>query len=204
MQNAKRKMTEFKYSPVFDWALKTVDKRLMFLDNSFAKGNNSKPKRIVIHWTASGSAESAINWLNNRHDIDGDGVGDGSVVYNDIIDRDGTIYRCVDPTIRYANHTGKGNTMDSQSIGIALVSWGVQPEIKTGTHWEKLKGVFYQHPTPEQIRSLHELMVEYNTIFGKPLTILSHRDVNGYKPDFPSFAWDDLGLQLSKYQTKLS
>lgn len=70
---------------------------------------------IVLHATVSKNATSPIAWLRQ--------IG---LSYHYIVDRDGTIYKCV-PTTRKAFHAGisegpQGKWVNGYSIGIALVS----------------------------------------------------------------------------------
>jgi N-acetyl-anhydromuramyl-L-alanine amidase AmpD len=158
-----------------------------FKDNSYPRF-----KRIVLHWTASGTAESAINWLNQRLQ------GKGTVVYNYIIDRDGTVFELVDPFTRWAYHTGLGAPYDSQSIGIALVSWGVQDQERSGSGWVFFKNRYLQNYTSEQKESLKALLDTLHDS-GLPtdeMELTHHAAINPHKPDMPESMFNELVFDL--------
>ncbi len=78
-----------------------------------------KPRWLVMHYTASGSASEAINWFANPA---------SKVSAHIVIAKDGTITQCV-PFNRRANHAGtstwKGvNGLNKASIGIELDGFG--------------------------------------------------------------------------------
>lgn len=82
-------------------------------------GPEIKPRWLVMHYTASASAEGAISWFQDPH---------SKVSAHIVIARDGTITQCV-PFNRKANHAGvsewknvKG--LNSHSIGIELDGYG--------------------------------------------------------------------------------
>lgn len=72
---------------------------------------------IVLHGTAGKSATSSINWLKRVTTL---------ASYHYIIERDGTVYKCV-PTSRQAWHAGRsrgpsGKSVNTYSIGIAFAN----------------------------------------------------------------------------------
>jgi len=76
------------------------------------------PSTIVVHASAGASALSSINWLKK--------IG---LSYHFIIDRDGTIYKCVPvgPPARVAYHAGKsigpeGANVNGYSIGVCFAN----------------------------------------------------------------------------------
>lgn len=118
-------------------------------------------KYIFCHHTAGGSAASSIaHWAADPQHI--------ATAY--IIDRDGTIYETYPPEY-WAYHLGvKGlpNTLEKQSIGIEICSYGQLKNDKTytGKTIPKEKQVkvdwrgyeYYEAYTPEQIASLKLLL----------------------------------------------
>ena len=82
-------------------------------------GEVIKPRWLVMHYTASGSASEAISWFANKA---------SRVSAHIVIAKDGTITQCV-PFNRRANHAGvsawKGvNGLNKASIGIELDGFG--------------------------------------------------------------------------------
>ena len=57
-------------------------------------------KKVIWHWTASNTAKSAIDWLDQRAD------GKGSVGYNYIIDKNGDVYMLGNPKNTWFHNTG--------------------------------------------------------------------------------------------------
>ncbi len=139
------------------------DKTEMFSDNS-----RKVQKIIVLHWTGSNTAKSAINWLNERKN------GKGSVGYNYIIDRNGDMYILGDPGERWFHNTGIGTHFDKDTISIAFVSMGTEP-------------VF----TPEQIKTLKDWIEQLRADFDIT-QIRHHASLNLKKPDFPDHVWEGL------------
>lgn len=72
-------------------------------------------KYIFLHHTAGGSAASSVShWASNKDRI--------ATPY--LIDRDGTIYECYDPKY-WAYHLGAGiKSLEQESIGIEICSYG--------------------------------------------------------------------------------
>jgi N-acetylmuramoyl-L-alanine amidase len=82
-------------------------------------GNVINPRWLVIHYTASGSANEAISWFANQQ---------SKVSAHVVIAKDGTITQCV-PFNRRANHAGQStwkgvSGLNSHSIGFELDGFG--------------------------------------------------------------------------------
>lgn len=82
-------------------------------------GSEIKARWLVMHYTASANAESAISWFENAQ---------SKVSAHIVIARDGTITQCV-PFNRRANHAGESKWqgvtgLNSHSIGIELDGYG--------------------------------------------------------------------------------
>jgi N-acetylmuramoyl-L-alanine amidase len=83
-------------------------------------GGKILPRIAVIHYSGSGTAESAISWLTRRDDI--------YVSAHFVIARNGTITQIV-PIFRKAYHAGRSvwktvENVNNRSIGIELANWG--------------------------------------------------------------------------------
>lgn len=82
---------------------------------------------IVLHATAGGTAQSTIDWLRNPWAmVKGVLTKFPDASYHYIIERDGTIYKCV-PTTKKAWHAGvskgpHGSLVNDYSIGIAFAN----------------------------------------------------------------------------------
>jgi N-acetylmuramoyl-L-alanine amidase len=82
-------------------------------------GGVIKPRWLVIHYTASGSASEAINWFANPQ---------SKVSAHVVIGKDGSITQCVPFNVR-ANHAGQSSWkgvsgLNSHSIGFELDGFG--------------------------------------------------------------------------------
>lgn len=89
------------------------------IDMTSNRGGNITPRFIVIHYTASGSLQSSVNWFKNP--------SSGSSAHI-VIGRDGKVVQMV-PFNVMAWHAGfsswRGiNNLNQHSIGIELVNWG--------------------------------------------------------------------------------
>ena len=157
-----------------------VDLTESFEDNSF----QWKQKRTICwHWDGATSARIAIRWQNERL------KGEGTVVYNYIIGRDGTIFKMIDPLIRYAHHTGKGIAYDMTCIGIAISSKG-----------------YSDHFSDAQMKAALQLRNEIFEIFDVTEEH-SHHELTPHKPDFPDHLWAEMLYYFKTnghYRTKTS
>lgn len=82
-------------------------------------GGVIKPRWLVIHYTASGSASEAINWFAKK---------ESTVSAHVVIGKDGSITQCVPFNVR-ANHAGQStwkgvSGLNSHSIGFELDGFG--------------------------------------------------------------------------------
>ncbi len=108
--------------------------------------NHSGPMReppclIVLHYTASGTAQSAINWFARK---------DGNASAHVIIDRSGNTVQML-PFDHVAWHAGKSEWQGRErcnlfSVGIELVNWGVLTK-----HNGDYKSYTYTVVPPEQV-----------------------------------------------------
>lgn len=118
-------------------------------------GGEISPVYLVLHYTASGTAQGAIDWLTK---------GDGTPVSAHlVVGRDGAVTQLVSFT-RRAYHAGrsgwKGRTsLNSCAIGVEMVNWG--PLVRdaggnlashTGAPVDQADAVLLRHPHEEALR----------------------------------------------------
>lgn len=93
-------------------------------------------KRIILHHTAGGSAQSSIDWWNSTPD---------HVATAFIIDRDGKVYQNFDPKYwAYALGLTGGSSIEQTSIQIEICSWGP-------VQWDESKKNFVAVASPKTI-----------------------------------------------------
>lgn len=124
-------------------------------------------KKIIWHWTASNTAKSAIDWLDQRNN------GEGSVAYNYIIDKNGDVYMLGNPKNTFFHNSGLGTPYDKDTISISLVSRGK-------------KDLF----TDEQIESSKRLYSILKCLYKIELNT-HHASINSKKQDFPEHIWKE-------------
>lgn len=122
-----------------------------------SRARTHQPTTVVLHATAGGSATSSISWLRQ--------IGLG---YHYVIDRDGTVYKCV-PTSRVAYHAGtsfgpQGSDVNGYSIGIAFANRN-DGEPYTPAQIESAKELVKQ--LAEAMPSLRWLTTHYAITLGK-------------------------------------
>lgn len=149
--------------------MKIVDKTKMFLDN--AQRRTAPNYTLVVHWTGGSTASGAIEHLNKR------AGGEGSVGYNAIIDKDGTVYLLADPRTHWMHNTGKGTSFDRKTISVSFVAL---PKDKI---------------TVEQIRSFRKYKMELEE-WCNISVVNCHKELNPNKPDFPAAQWEELYKEL--------
>lgn len=142
-----------------------VDLTDKFKDNSFLY---KQKRNIAWHWDAAPNAQISIKWLDERL------KGNGTIVYNYLIGRDGTIYKLVDPLISYAHHTGKGLKFDRYCIGVAISSTGYNESF-----------------TDAQMKAAFQLRNDLYDVFDIGVEH-SHHELKEYKPDFPDNMWAEM------------
>ena len=147
--------------------MKLIDITEQFKDNS-----HRVEKGIVWHWTASKTAKSAIDWLDQREN------GEGSVAYNYIIDKNGDVYMLGNPNYAWFHNTGLGSAYDKDIISISFVSMGREDLF-----------------TDEQINSAKHLYSILNDEYKITLNT-HHASLNSHKQDFPEKMWIELKEQL--------
>jgi N-acetylmuramoyl-L-alanine amidase-like protein len=141
-----------------------IDFTHKFKDNAL----KHRPRRIVVwHWLA-GTVRGSIEWLNTRKD------GKGSVAYNYMISKSGTIYMLGDPFKTWFHNTGKGSNYDRKTISIAFESMGADDPI-----------------TLLQIVAAHALTCELERDFHIEAH-KHHAELNSKKQDFPADVWAKL------------
>lgn len=158
-----------------------------FPDNQYVKEQTNK-KQIVLHHTVSGQGvEGDIAWWRQTVERIGTAI---------IIGWDGKIYQCFSSKY-WAYHLGAGNaTLDKQSIGIEIDSWGalvrhnrlwypakwddtlkkyiantaVRPVQDVVTYPEGFMGFYgYEKYTDKQIEAVRQLLVYWGERYNIPL-----------------------------------
>ena len=148
--------------------MKMIDISGRFADNAICE----KEHRIgVFHWTGGPTAEGAIEWLDKRKG------GKGSVGYNYVIDRDGTVFILADPRTSWMHNSGLGTAYDRHTVSISFAA-------KNAAH-----GI-----TEEQTRAAHSLVVLLESWFDISWT--HHAAINSHKQDFPAEMWEELKPKL--------
>jgi len=139
--------------------------KLIDITNRFKDNSHQVEKGIIWHWTASSTAKSAINWLDERNN------GEGSVAYNYIIDKNGDVYMLGNPNYAWFHNSGLGSEYDKDIISISLVSMGREDLF-----------------TDEQIESSRQL---YSILSEEYKITLNthHASINEHKQDFPETLW---------------
>ncbi len=131
-------------------------------------------KKIIWHWTASNTAKSAIDWLDQRNN------GEGSVAYNYIIDKNGDVYMLGNPKNTFFHNSGLGTLYDKDTISISLVSRGKKDNF-----------------TDEQIVSSKQLYSVLKCLYKIELNT-HHASINSNKSDFPDHIWKEFNKQIIK------
>ena len=147
--------------------MKIIDISDKFNDNSIRI-----KKKIVFHWTGGSTAKGAIDWLNKRSG------GKGSVGYNYIIDKDGSIYMLADPRTRWMHNTGLGTKYDEDTIPIALASKDENDRF-----------------TDRQVMASKSLVEKLDKWFWITETT-HHAALNSKKVDFPEYIWAEFAQQV--------
>ncbi len=130
-------------------------------------------KKIIWHWTASSTAKSAIDWLDQRNN------GEGSVAYNYIIDKNGDVYMLGNPKNTFFHNSGLGTEYDKDTVPIALVSKGKKDPF-TEAQLESCKQLY------SILKGLYR--IELNT---------HHASINSHKQDFPEHIWKKFRKQIT-------
>jgi N-acetylmuramoyl-L-alanine amidase len=139
---------------------------------------------LVLHATAGGSAESSIRWHRTLQTDDDEG---NEASYHYVIERDGTMYKCVN-TSRVAFHAGKsvgpqGSNVNEYSIGISLANW------------QGYKGRIEGYPA-KQMAALDWLIGQLVDGIPSLKYITTHRIIS------PTRRSDPMGVNLQEYAEK--
>ena len=145
--------------------MKVVDLTKQFKDNSIT---HRVRRRRLWHWTGGHSANGAITHLDRRFN------GKGTVGYNYIIGKDGTLYMLVNPRYGYMQSSGLGHKYDKDTIAIAFVMFDETSKF-----------------TKEQIKTARELIAITNKSF-HIFEDTHHAHVKHTKRDFPKQMWNAL------------
>jgi len=154
-----------------------IDITEQFIDNVILK----KPEIILVgHWTGGSTASGAIQHLDTRNDVDGDGIGDGSVGYNFITNRAGVVYLLAEWP-NFMHNTGKGTRYDQHTIAYSVVMTGPD-DMFTELEAKAVAAIIYE--------------------IKKRFTIkkhVCHAMLNDHKIDFPQSMWMKFLGAVKKY-----
>ena len=142
------------------------------ISDRFKDNAQKVSKRVIWHWTASDTAKSAIDWLDQRNN------GEGSVAYNYIIDKNGDVYMLGNPKNTWFHNTGLGSEYDKDTISISLVCRGKKDSF-TEAQIESSKRLY------SVLKCLYQ--IEINT---------HHASINLHKQDFPDKTWVDFKKKI--------
>ena len=138
--------------------------------NEFKDNRQKRKIRIIVHYTASSTAESALSWLNKRN------KGNGTVGYNCIIDKDAVHFLC--SINSWFHNTGLGGRYDKDTYSIAFTGNGIKDI------------------TDEMIEEAKKLIRSISVIYDIT-EIRSHRCINIKKPDFSREEWKILKNKIT-------
>jgi len=142
------------------------------ISDRFKDNAQKVSKKVIWHWTASNTAKSAIDWLDQR------AGGEGTVAYNYIIDKNGDVYMLGNPKNTFFHNTGLGTEYDKDTISISLVCRGKKDSF-TDAQIESSKRLY------SVLKCLYE--IELNT---------HHAAINSNKSDFPNKTWKKFKEQI--------
>lgn len=157
-----------------------------------------KPDMVVLHYTASGTAQSAI-----AHFLNPASMASAHLV----IDRDGTITQMV-PFDLVAWHAGSSfwqgvQWVNPRAIGLELVNWGWlhQGPDNGGaylTHPAEKQARYWQHYPYDQVQAAAAVCRVLRRAF-RISWVVGHEDVSpGRKTDpGPAFPWDNFRLWMT-------
>ena len=172
--------------------------------NMSGKLKGGKPKFIVIHFTANGTARSALNWLSNPK---------AKASAHLVIGHDGTITQMAmlnEKTWHAGRSSWKGiKGLNSHSVGIEIVNWG---GLKGGPgRWKSWTGqavpddrvIEAAHPhspgnvqgweiyDEAQIDSTAAAVEAMANVYGIPAqNVIGHEDISPRRKTDPGPAWD--------------
>ena len=148
------------------------------ITDRFKDNAHKVSKKVIWHWTGGNTASGAIKWLDDREDVDGDGIGDGTIAYNYIIDKNGDVYMLGNPKNTWFHNTGLGSEYDKDTISISLVCRGKKDSF-TEAQIESSKRLY------SVLKCLYQ--IEINT---------HHASINLHKQDFPDKTWVDFKKKI--------
>lgn len=174
----------------------SLQSRVRRLDNARYKGAErprSAVNLLTMHATASGRRSKAlgiISWMNGPIDPRGIRGPTGPVSYHYLIDRDGTIYRMLEPKFT-AYHAGVSawpnaprgrESVNPRAIGVAFVNDNLTEEL-TALQLESAEWL------------CRVLMRQYNISASQ---VVSHREVA------PGRKTDPITLDMHKWRSRLA
>ena len=181
------------------WLEKENDTEKIVISKSGNAGDLIDPDYVVIHYTATKDANSAISWFMNTSS------NPDRIAAHIVLDYDGTITQLV-PFNQKANHAGTStwdgvDFFNSHSVGIEIVNPGfagkqINDKVIKASHkhkfWTDKEFSFWYTYKPAQIKALYKicklLFETYHLV-----NAVGHDDISpGRKSDpGPAFPWDD-------------
>lgn len=200
------------------WLQQETANEKLVLSKSGNAGELIDPDYLVIHYTATDTAEAAVNWFMNTS------TNPNRIAAHIVLDHDGTITQLV-PFNRKANHAGPStwdgvDFFNSHAIGIEIVNAGFVEKLSNGSFkrrvtntsfkiypatdssrivkkhhkhkfWTDKENKYWFSYPPAQLQSLFKLsrlLFEHYQL----INALGHDDISpARKPDpGPAFPWD--------------
>ena len=185
--------------------------------NKSSRGlTGGKPKFVIIHYTAGGSARSAINTFNNKK---------SQASAHIVIGHDGAITQMARFNER-CWHAGRSewgsiNGLNSHSVGIEIANWGpLMGEVGNWKSWvgtsvpdnRVLRAKHKNENTrrgwevydPEQVESCVSMVRAIADAYGLgPDDILGHDDISPGRKTDPGPAWDMKRFRASVFGRKV-
>ncbi len=145
--------------------------KIIDISNQF-ENNFIKHKRVIVfHWTATKTAQEAIDFLKLRLN------GKGTVGYNYIIEKNGDIYMLANPCNAWMHNSARGTDFDKNTISISFVNIG--------------DGSF----TEKQYSAAKELFVFLKNSY-QIEKVTNHHLLYPSKADFPLDVWKKVKVKL--------
>ncbi|WP_276482480.1 N-acetylmuramoyl-L-alanine amidase [Paraflavitalea pollutisoli] len=182
-------------------------------------GDLIDPDFVVIHYTATDDAGSAVNWFMNTSS------NPDRIAAHIVLDKDGTITQLV-PFNQKANHAGTStwdgvDSFNSHSIGIEIVNAGFLEKLPNGSFrrgnktypaseaanivkakhkhkfWTAKDNQFWFAFPDKQLQALYKLCKVLFATY-QPVTAVGHDDISpARKPDpGPAFPWNEFKKQV--------
>ena len=171
-------------------------------------GVNIKPTFLILHYTATDSASSPINWFKDTK------TNTDRIAAHIVLGKDGAITQLI-PFNRKANHAGASNWdghdgMNTMAIGIEIVNPGQVSKVFPAKNNKIIKVSHKNNPPgtgtnefwfaypPAQLAALYQLCKAILLAYPAIKTTLGHDDVSPFRKTDPgpAFSWDAFNLAV--------